>query len=107
MDRGAVLWPANADLGSWFVTVPVRRGVWLISEPGHVHSYLIEGNASALLLDTGLGIVPIAPVARSLTDRPISVVLTHNHYDHIGGAKDFDHIEGRSHRAVGSAFLTF
>lgn len=91
-ERGAALWPAGGDLSSWFVTVPVRRGVWLISEPGHVQSYLVEGTDRAILIDTGTGIAPIAPVARLLTAKPIEVVLTHNHFDHIGGNADFDQI---------------
>src|SRR2546425_868523 len=92
MGKMAILWPAGGDLTSWFVTVPVRRGVWLISEPGYVHSYLVAGKERAVLIDTGMGISPIAPVARNLTNLPLSVLLTHNHYDHVGGAKDFDRI---------------
>lgn len=91
-ERGAMLWPAGGDLSSWFVTVPVRRGLWVISEPGHVQSYLVEGTDRAILIDTGTGIAPIAPVVRRLTTKPIEVVLTHNHFDHIGGNADFDQI---------------
>jgi glyoxylase-like metal-dependent hydrolase (beta-lactamase superfamily II) len=87
-----MLWPAGGDLTSWFVTVPVRPGLWLISEPGHVQSYLVEGANRAILIDTGTGIAPIAPVVRRLTTKPIEVVLTHNHFDHIGGNADFDQI---------------
>lgn len=91
-ERGAMLWPAGGDLSSWFVTVPVRPGLWLISEPGHVQSYLVEGTDCAILIDTGTGIAPIAPVVRQLTTKPIEVVLTHNHFDHIGGNADFDRL---------------
>src|SRR5207342_2685963 len=78
-----MLWPAGGDLDSWFVTVPVRRGIWMICEPGHVQSFLVEGSERAVLLDTGTGIAPVAPVARGLATRPLSVVLTHNHFDHV------------------------
>jgi glyoxylase-like metal-dependent hydrolase (beta-lactamase superfamily II) len=91
-ERGATLWPAGGDLTSWFVTVPVRQGLWLLCEPGHVQSYLVEGTDRAILIDTGTGIAPIAPIARRLTAKPIEVVLTHNHFDHIGGNADFDQI---------------
>jgi glyoxylase-like metal-dependent hydrolase (beta-lactamase superfamily II) len=90
--EGGVLGVAGGDLESWFVPLEVRAGIWLIAEPGHVHSYLVAGAERAVLLDTGTGIAPIGPVARSLTDRPISVVLTHSHFDHVGGAGDFDRI---------------
>jgi len=87
-----MLWPAGGDFESWFVTVPVRRGIWMICEPGHVQSFLVEGDDRAVLLDTGTGIAPIAPVARGLATKPLSVVLTHNHFDHVGGNGDFDQI---------------
>lgn len=87
-----MLWPAGPDLDSWFATVPVRPGIWLIAEPGHVQSYLVEGEERAVLIDTGTGIAPIAPVARALASRPLSIVLTHNHFDHVGGNGDFDRI---------------
>lgn len=87
-----MLWPAGGDLESWFVVVPVRGGVWLISEPGHVQSYLVEGDERAILIDTGTGIAPIAPVVHGLTSRRIDVVLTHNHFDHVGGNRDFERI---------------
>jgi glyoxylase-like metal-dependent hydrolase (beta-lactamase superfamily II) len=87
-----MLWPAGGDLQSWFVTVPVRRGIWMLCEPGHVQSFLVEGEARAVLIDTGTGIAPIAPVARGLATRPLSVLLTHNHFDHVGGNGEFDRI---------------
>jgi glyoxylase-like metal-dependent hydrolase (beta-lactamase superfamily II) len=87
-----MLWPAGGDLESWFVAVPVRRGIWMICEPGHVQSFLVEGDERAVLIDTGTGIAPIAPVARGLAARPLSVVLTHNHFDHVGGNGEFDRL---------------
>lgn len=77
---------------SWFHTREAADGVWLVAEPGHVNSWLIEGRDSAALLDTGLGIAPIRPVATALTDRPVSVVNTHHHFDHTGGNHEFDDI---------------
>jgi glyoxylase-like metal-dependent hydrolase (beta-lactamase superfamily II) len=85
----ATLDPAAA---SWFYTRCVNDGVWLIAEPQHVYSWLIAGNDRAVLLDTGMGVLPIKPVAESLTDRPLSVVNTHFHFDHVGGNREFDDI---------------
>ncbi|MBK5233376.1 MAG: MBL fold metallo-hydrolase [Thermoleophilia bacterium] len=82
----------ESDAQSWYYTRNVAPGVWLIAEPQHVYSWLVEGSDRAVLLDTGMGVVPIRPVAESLTDRPISVVNTHYHFDHIGGNWEFDDV---------------
>lgn len=51
--------------------------------------YLVEGNEKALLIDTGCGIGNIAEYVKTLTEKPLAVVLTHNHYDHCGGMYHF------------------
>jgi len=77
---------------SWFYTREVARGVWLIAEPQHVYTWLVEGSDRAVILDTGMGLVPIRPVAETLTSAPLSVVNTHYHFDHVGGNHEFDQI---------------
>lgn len=77
---------------SWFRTREVASGVWLLAEPSHVNTWLVEGSERAVLLDTGLGVAPIRPVAKSLTSLPVSVVNTHYHFDHTGGNHEFDEI---------------
>ncbi|MEJ2886026.1 MBL fold metallo-hydrolase [Actinomycetospora aeridis] len=77
---------------SWFHARPVARDTWLVAEPGHVNSWLVAGRDRAVLVDTGLGIAPIRPVAAALTDRPIDVVHTHAHLDHVGGDAEFDRV---------------
>ena len=54
--------------------------------------YLVEGAEKVLLIDTGCGIGDIAGFVRTLTDKPFSVVLTHNHYDHCGGMYRFPEV---------------
>ncbi|HWB57765.1 MAG TPA: MBL fold metallo-hydrolase [Gaiellaceae bacterium] len=76
----------------WFTTREVVRGVWLLAEPGHVCTWLVEGRDRAVLLDTGMGFLPIRPLAESLTTRPVGVVNTHYHFDHVGGNREFDEI---------------
>ena len=75
---------------SWFETAAVAPGVHLISEPGHVNSWLIEGANTALLFDTGLGVADIRKVAEGLTPRPLLVVNSHYHFDHTGGNHLFE-----------------
>ncbi len=77
---------------SWFYTRMIAHGVWLIAEPQHVYSWLVQGVDRAVLLDTGMGVVPIRPVAEQLTNRPITVINTHYHFDHVGGNREFDEI---------------
>lgn len=76
----------------WFYTREALPGVYMIDEPQHVYTWLVEGSERAVLLDTGLGIEPIRPVAERMTDRPISVVNTHYHFDHVGGNHEFEDI---------------
>jgi len=38
-----------------------------------------------LLIDTGLGISNISEEVKKLTDKPVTAVATHIHWDHIGG----------------------
>jgi glyoxylase-like metal-dependent hydrolase (beta-lactamase superfamily II) len=78
--------------GEWFYTRPLARGVWLIAEPQHVYCYLIEGSERSVLLDTGLGVRPIRPVAEALVRSPVDAVNTHYHFDHVGGNHEFERI---------------
>lgn len=77
---------------AWFVTTEVERGVWLIGEPPHVNTFLVVGTERAALIDTGLGIVPILPVAERLAGVPVVVANTHSHFDHVGGNHEFEEI---------------
>ncbi len=77
---------------SWFVTTEVERGVWLIGEPPHVNTFLVVGTERAALIDTGLGVMPILPVAERLVSVPVIVANTHSHFDHVGGNYEFDEI---------------
>ena len=73
----------------WFATRELPDGVFLIAEPAHVNSFLVVGEERAALIDSGLGIDRIRPVAEAMTDRPIEVVNTHYHWDHVGGNAEF------------------
>ncbi len=77
---------------SWFEVQQLDTRVHLISEPGHVNSFLIQGSKSAILFDTGLGVANIGKVAEELSTLPLLVVNSHYHFDHTGGNRLFDDI---------------
>lgn len=71
----------------WFEVYKVAPGVFAIYEPHQaeeVISYLIVGHKQALLFDTGMGIANIRNVVSRLTSRPIVVLNSHTHDDHVG-----------------------
>lgn len=55
-----------------------------------MYCYLIEGEERAMLIDTMMGFGDIKAYCETLTDKPIMVVNTHGHIDHIGGNFRFD-----------------
>ena len=72
---------------SWFEPYKVAEGVTAIYEPHHfqeVISYLIEGNDKALLLDSGMGLGKMKAMVEFLTDKPVTLVTSHSHFDHVG-----------------------
>jgi len=79
----------------WFEVYQVEKDVWAIYEPfqwQEVISYLIIGNKSALLFDTGNGMDNIKSIVDQLTDKPIQILNSHSHFDHIGGNYQFNEI---------------
>lgn len=51
--------------------------------------YLVEGDEKAVLIDTGVGVGRLDEYVKTLTDKPITVLLTHGHIDHAMGAPLF------------------
>lgn len=84
-----------SEVSRWFDVRQVGAGVFALIEPRQFQetiSYLILGSDRALLLDTGLGLVPIRPVIERLTRLPVRVINSHTHYDHVGGNAEFDDV---------------
>lgn len=66
-----------------------------ISEPRYfrdVYSYLIVGEREALLIDSGSPVRDISRLVAQLTDKPVSVIATHLHFDHVGNHTEFDKV---------------
>jgi glyoxylase-like metal-dependent hydrolase (beta-lactamase superfamily II) len=79
----------------WFEVYEVGPDIFAIYEPfqwQEVISYLIVGNEEALLFDTGNGLGDIKAVVDQLTDKPVVVLNSHTHFDHIGGNYQFERV---------------
>jgi glyoxylase-like metal-dependent hydrolase (beta-lactamase superfamily II) len=79
-------------MNNWFTIDKIDRESYIISEYRHwedTHCYLLNGSERSLLIDTGLGISNIYDEIIKLTDKPVTAVATHIHWDHIGGHEFF------------------
>ena len=53
------------------------------------YCYLLVGNQKALLIDTAMRDGAFSDVIKNITGKPIEVLNTHGHVDHIGNNRDF------------------
>lgn len=51
--------------------------------------YLVEGSNKAMLIDSGLGLGKLKEFVHTLTTKPLKLLITHGHLDHVGGAFAF------------------
>lgn len=51
--------------------------------------YLVEGNDKAVLIDSGTNIPDLDKIVASITKKPVMLLATHAHPDHVGSAKYF------------------
>jgi glyoxylase-like metal-dependent hydrolase (beta-lactamase superfamily II) len=85
----------------WYEILPKSEDVTLIHEPAitpffRCNMWHVRGRDRDLLLDTGLGQVPLRSHVSLLTGRPIVCVASHGHFDHIGSHHEFE--DRRIHR---------
>lgn len=71
--------------------IKLREGMWSIEDKG-VRCFLLEGAQEAVLVDTGFGTGDILAAVRSVTDKPVFVVITHADSDHIGCNAQFERV---------------
>ena len=74
---------------------------WCLSEFRLVNAFLVEGEEKAALIDTGCGIGHLAETVRELTNKPLVILITHDHFDHDGGVKQFPGVPVYLHPADG------
>lgn len=88
----------TASSGGWYVTYQLDENTYAIMAPYHWQrtvSFLMIGDDKALLIDTGMAFGNIKLNVEAITDKPVIVVNTHSHYDHVSNNYLFDTVYGR------------
>jgi glyoxylase-like metal-dependent hydrolase (beta-lactamase superfamily II) len=70
----------------------VSKHLTRIIAPGGVCVYLVQGSQQAVLLDTGFGVGDLKGYVEELVQTPYTVLLSHGHLDHAGGAAQFPEV---------------
>jgi len=76
----------------WYDVEQLTDHGWRIAEGVLFGSYLIEGTDRALLVDAGGGVGDLRGMVNELVDVPVTLLLSHSHWDHIGAAHQFDDV---------------
>ena len=63
----------------------VRPGVFLMDEAHEATGFLVVGTERACVIDTMNGYNDLYEAVRKITDKPLTVINTHGHPDHIFG----------------------
>lgn len=73
-----------------FAVEKLSAHLYRIVDALDVSCYLVVGTERACLLDTCTGVGDLKACVESITKLPLTVVLSHGHMDHCGGAGWFD-----------------
>jgi glyoxylase-like metal-dependent hydrolase (beta-lactamase superfamily II) len=82
---------------AWFRVRAVTDRLTRIDEPHadelvQANIWHLRGSERSLVVDTGLGVASLHRVVPGLVERDSVAVLTHAHFDHSGGAHEFDEV---------------
>lgn len=70
----------------------IRNNIYLLDEAGESTGYLVIGEKKACLIDTMMGYNNLKETVKKITEKPLIVVNTHCHPDHIYGNCWFDKV---------------
>jgi glyoxylase-like metal-dependent hydrolase (beta-lactamase superfamily II) len=82
-------------IDDWYEIESISDGISLIREK-YVADWLrcniwhVQGKNFDLLIDSGMGLRPLKKEIATISKNSIKVISTHCHFDHIGGAHEFD-----------------
>jgi glyoxylase-like metal-dependent hydrolase (beta-lactamase superfamily II) len=82
------------DPSDWYRTEVIAPGVTRITEPFvdayfSANLYFVQGRDRDLLVDAGMGIVPLRPILPITDGKPLLALATHIHVDHVGALHEF------------------
>lgn len=69
--------------------IQINENTWRI-ENGDVRCFVLEGESTALMIDTGMDLHDAAKIAGTITDRPLKLLNTHADPDHTSGNAGFE-----------------
>jgi glyoxylase-like metal-dependent hydrolase (beta-lactamase superfamily II) len=90
----------------WFERHRVDDDVTLLREP-HVdplarcNIWHVRGRDRDLVIDMGMGVMSLRTELVDLVDHPVTAVITHAHFDHMGSWHEFDERVSHEHEPVG------
>jgi len=76
----------------WYDVSRLTDYSYRINETQTYGMYLIEEAKQSILIDAGVGVGNLHSLVTDLVDTPITVALTHTHWDHIGAAAQFENV---------------
>ena len=76
----------------YYQSQKICENVTKIGDITGVYAYLVEGSQRAVLIDTCSGFGDLKAYVEGLTNLPLTVICTHGHVDHAGGAYGFEDI---------------
>ncbi|PAU77402.1 MBL fold metallo-hydrolase [Halomonas salipaludis] len=79
----------------WYATRSVGDGVTHIEEPFiqafyRCNIWHVRGRDRDMLVDSGMGVVSLREWVPLVTERPLTAVASHTHFDHIGCHHEFE-----------------
>lgn len=71
----------------------VNEKIYVINDEANASFYMVLGNEYAAVIDTGITEgEKIMPVIRKITDKPLKLIITHAHLDHMHHIDEFEDV---------------
>lgn len=74
---------------SFYSVMHIDECTWRIEDCFKCYMYLLEGEEQAVLIDSGIGMPGLKECVDELTQKPVTVITSHGHLDHVGGNCQF------------------